>query len=461
MTSGSSIRLPTQVGYALIGVGFGILGACQLFELHNIEIHDSSLFGYGCHEEESKPIMRGLLHLIASVVCMCTLIISYLMYGSTRHPSDFVMAFFSMQYFASAVFHRHRLFPSVVSTFTNVDIGWIACTIIGCSMMVRLKKLRHVLYCFSTFVGLCFLYELVSHGIPEQRKISAGQWIEHLRFMKSGIEMKTFIYSLGFEPWVWVGFKAISGISFALIPFFSPTALNFSKYDRTMKTLFLACFCSYLMAFVCFGLQTASRKGGFIIKIPWHVENVWGYHEDFHLILVVAHTFTSQMYDVMFKDTVVEGSTLEGMRRIVEKIEKDYQEDYVHFLNDNFGTIRSSFQSYRMNRSLTGLHIRSRLSSALATTTSNVDEIESLESLSVLRNKINDNLVELNQYINSRLSTFGGVGGRGGGVSSSEAITQNAGGGKRFRSRTPKKTETRKESTKRSSSRRRSSRRSS
>merc|ERR1711871_1431181 len=153
---------------------------------------------------------------------------------------------------------------------------------------------------------MCFLYEMISHGIPEQRKISAGQWIVHLNFMKRGIEIKTFIYSLGFEPWVWVGLKSISGISFALIPFFSPAALNFSKYDRTQKFLFLACFCSYLMAFVCFGLQTASRKGFLKVKIGWHVKNVWGYHEDFHLILVIAHTFTSQMYDVMFQD-VIEG----------------------------------------------------------------------------------------------------------------------------------------------------------
>jgi len=41
--------------------------------------------------------------------------------------------------------------------------------------MVRLKKLRHVIYSFFLFVGVCFLYELVSHGIPEQRKIDAGQ----------------------------------------------------------------------------------------------------------------------------------------------------------------------------------------------------------------------------------------------------------------------------------------------
>ena len=77
------------------------------------------------------------------------MVLSYLKYGSRRHPSDFVMAFFSMQYFASAIYHRHRAYPTVISTFTNVDMGWIACTIIGCSLMVRLKKLRHVLFVFA------------------------------------------------------------------------------------------------------------------------------------------------------------------------------------------------------------------------------------------------------------------------------------------------------------------------
>merc|ERR1712078_298337 len=99
------------------------------------------------------------------------------------------------------------------------------------------------------------------------------------------------------------------------------------------------------MAFVCFGLQTASRKGFLKVKIGWHVKNVWGYHEDFHLILVIAHTFTSQMYDVMFQDVIEGGGAVEGMRRIIERIEKDYQEDYVPFLNETFGTIRSSFHS--------------------------------------------------------------------------------------------------------------------
>lgn len=210
------------------------------------------------------------------------------------------------------------------------------------------------------------------------------QWLEHLKLMKNGIEMKTFIYSLGFEPWVWVGLKVISGISFSLIPFFSPAALNFSKYDRREKMLFIACGGTFILAFVCFGLQTASRKG-MQLKIIWHVDNVWGYHEDFHLILVIAHTVTSQMYDVMFQDIVDGGGSIEGIKRIVERIEKDYQEDYIDFLNENFETIRSSFQSHRRCGSLTGLNIRSRISSALNNSTSNLNELENLESL---RNKV-------------------------------------------------------------------------
>ena len=59
-----------------------------------------------------------------------------------------------------------------------MDIGWIACTIIGCSLMVRLQKLRHVLFGFLAFVGMCFAVDVLSHGIPEQRGIEAGQWVE-------------------------------------------------------------------------------------------------------------------------------------------------------------------------------------------------------------------------------------------------------------------------------------------
>ena len=41
-----------------------------------------------------------------------------------------------------------------------------------------------------------------------------------MELIKRNIKSKGFIYSNLLEPWVWVGLKAISGISFALIPFF-------------------------------------------------------------------------------------------------------------------------------------------------------------------------------------------------------------------------------------------------
>ena len=102
------VRLPTQVGYSIIGIGFGMLAACQLFKLHDIQVEESSLFGYGCHEEESKPIMRGVLHTVACVVCLASMTFQYVAKGSSRHPSDFVMAYFLAQYFASATYHRAR-----------------------------------------------------------------------------------------------------------------------------------------------------------------------------------------------------------------------------------------------------------------------------------------------------------------------------------------------------------------
>ena len=138
----SRTRFPTQVGYSLIGGGVGMLMACQLFALHDIDVPDTSLFGYGCHEEESKPIMRGMLHTVAAVVCFLTMILQYLAVGSTRHPSDFVMAYFGMQYLASAIYHRQRWSATIVSTFTIVDMGWIAFTILGSSYMMKLKKVR-------------------------------------------------------------------------------------------------------------------------------------------------------------------------------------------------------------------------------------------------------------------------------------------------------------------------------
>ncbi len=333
-----SIRLPTMVGYCLVGVGIGMLAACQLFKLHDIIVPDSSLYGYGCHDEDSKPVMRGLLHTLACIVCFITLLVQKWLYGTTRHPSDFVLAYFGMQYFASGMYHRFRLYPSVVSVFTSVDIGWIAATIIGCSMMVKLNKLRHVLYVFLTFVLLCFVAEYLYRGFGQQRYIEAGQWMENVKNIKEGIQDFWFIHSLSFEPWVWVGLKAISGISFALVPFFSPAALQFSSYDFTKKCLFFASFASYMAAFVCFGLQTASRKG-VTVHIPWHVNNVWGFHEDFHLILVIAHTFTSQMYDVIYNDDDG-GLGIEAFfrtfKQIVGQVESEHRGEFMDFFVENF-----------------------------------------------------------------------------------------------------------------------------
>jgi hypothetical protein len=39
------------------------------------------------------------------------------------------------------------------------------------------------------------------------------------------------------------------------------------------------CIFTFLLSFVCFGLQSASRAG-MELKLFWHVDNVWGYHED-------------------------------------------------------------------------------------------------------------------------------------------------------------------------------------
>ena len=46
----------------------------------------------------------------------------------------------------------------------------------------------------------------------------------------------------------------------------------------------------------------ALQDTGIDVQIGWHVDNVWGYHEDFHFILVIAHTFTSHLYDTLFED---------------------------------------------------------------------------------------------------------------------------------------------------------------
>ena len=46
----------------------------------------------------------------------------------------------------------------------------------------------------------------------------------------------------------------------------------------------------------------ALQDTGIDVQIGWHVDNVWGYHEDFHFILVIARTFTSHLNDTLFED---------------------------------------------------------------------------------------------------------------------------------------------------------------
>ena len=66
------VRLPTFVGYALVGCGIGILSGSQLFKLHGVTVDREVLFGYGCHEEEPKVRdARGINCLIRMSLSMC------------------------------------------------------------------------------------------------------------------------------------------------------------------------------------------------------------------------------------------------------------------------------------------------------------------------------------------------------------------------------------------------------
>jgi len=206
-------------------------------------------------------------------------------------------------------------------------MGWIAATIVGGSQIIKFKKVRYVLFTFATFVGLAFLYEIAAHGLPDAHsEIHAGAWIDNLKNMKNNEAIKHFVYSLSIDPYVWIGCKTLSGISFALVPFFSPIALNFGTYTRQQKVLYVLCIGTFLLSFVCFGLQTASRSG-MEFKLVWHVENVWGFHEDFHLILCMAHTFTSQLYDVVYESDVGE-TPMDTINRILERINHEYKNEY-------------------------------------------------------------------------------------------------------------------------------------
>ena len=113
-----------------------------------------------------------------------------------------------------------------------------------------------------------------------------------------------YLYSLPFEESVWAGLKCFSAISFALVPIFSPLFKKSSILQRSFQqyVLMFMAVGSFLLSFTCFALQTLTRRGVIEVQIGWHVDNVWGYHEDFHFILVIAHTFTSHLYDTLFED---------------------------------------------------------------------------------------------------------------------------------------------------------------
>eukprot|EP00948_MAST-09A_sp_MAST-9A-sp1_P003358 g3358.t1 len=336
-------RLPTQVGYALIGLGFGMLVTCQLFHVHSIKVTPESLFGYGCHVEAAKPIMRGWLHTFAALICFVAMCVQYIVKGATRQPSDFVMAYFTAQYFSSAIFHRNSS-PVIVSTFTIVDMAWITLTIIGCAGMYQFKKIRYVLFTFATLVLSAGIYEVFAHRLPTMgffsSKILAGAYEENLRALKENIKLDNFVYPITIDPFIWAGLRACGGISLALIPLLSPIALNYSKYTRRQKTLVFLSLSSFGLAFACYTLQSITRLG--LTSRPlipgWHVEHVWGFHEDFHLILVIAHTFTSQLYDVIYSDrdqelgrgdlNKVEGSFMESMQIIANRISEENAEAF-------------------------------------------------------------------------------------------------------------------------------------
>jgi hypothetical protein len=81
--------------------------------------------------------------------------------------------------------------PTVVSTFTVVDMGWIAFTIAGSSFMMKLKKVRYVVLTFVCFISAAFTFELIAHGLPEITKsIEAGDYIVNMENVKNNVYMK-------------------------------------------------------------------------------------------------------------------------------------------------------------------------------------------------------------------------------------------------------------------------------
>jgi len=128
--------------------------------------------------------------------------------------------------------------------------------------------------------------------------------LQYLDLAKKQASENLYLYSLPFEESVWAGLKCFSAISFALVPIFSPLFKKSSILQRSFQqyVLMFMAVGSFLLSFTCFALQTLTRRGVIEVQIGWHVDNVWGYHEDFHFILVIAHTFTSHLYDTLFED---------------------------------------------------------------------------------------------------------------------------------------------------------------
>jgi len=231
------LKPPTFMCYVMIGIGVGMLMAAQTFSLHDINPTENNLFRYHMHEDEAKPVMRGLLHSITSVVCCLTLSANTIFkWSEGRHPSDFVMCYFLFQYFASAIYHRQRENVMLTAIFVNVDIGWIAATIIGSSAMIRFRKKRHVVYLFLSVVFLAGCYEILCRGYLSDynvkeiwenyqqrlRKLPIGKMLNKNRFTEgnnvvwAGILQYldlarkrggVYLYSLPFEESIWAGLK--------------------------------------------------------------------------------------------------------------------------------------------------------------------------------------------------------------------------------------------------------------
>jgi hypothetical protein len=82
--------------------------------------------------------MRGALHCICAFVSWVALLIKVIFWNKKekdtnqilRHPSDFGLIFFGIQYTVSGVYHVHTSLPTLVSLFYLLDMGWIPILII-------------------------------------------------------------------------------------------------------------------------------------------------------------------------------------------------------------------------------------------------------------------------------------------------------------------------------------------